>query len=181
MLNTIQKPSVISPFQVKQNKPFERKDPFRIEVEKNLGKIILEITVEEDIDTLNSLSGLPGPIIAYKATVRKDSQVLGIGRGTAILTKVRKWLESSSRYSLNSAILDGVANSLKSLDALCLQGNSENQIEEIEPASDKQKSYLRTLISMNITNEAERSRWGSQIETMTKDEASGKIQFFMNK
>ena len=106
---------------------------------------------------------------------------MGVGRGTAILTKVRKWLESSSRYSLNSAILDGVANSLKSLDALSLQGNSENTIEEVELASDKQKSYLRTLISMNIINEAERSRWESQIEKMTKDEASGKIQFFMNK
>ena len=181
MLNTIQKPSVISPFQVKQNKPFERKDPLRTEIEKNLGKIILEITVEEDVDTLNSLNGLPGPIIAYKATIRKDSRTLGVGRGTAILTKVRKWLESSSRYSLNSAILDGVANSLKSLDALSLQGNGENPIEEVELASDKQKSYLRTLISMNIINEAERSRWESQIETMTKDEASGKIQFFMNK
>ena len=132
MLNTTYKPSVVSPFQVRQNKSFERRDPLRTEVEKNLGKIILEITVEEDTDTLNSLSGLPGPIIAYKATVRKDSRILGLGRGTAILTKVRKWLESSSRYSINSAILDGVANSLKSLDALSLQGNGENPIEEVE-------------------------------------------------
>ena len=52
-MNQDYKPKVVSPFQMKQNKPFERIDPLREEVERNLSKFTLEFTVEEDIETLS--------------------------------------------------------------------------------------------------------------------------------
>jgi len=44
-------------------------------------------------------------------------------------------------------------------------------------ASDKQKAYLRQLISLNC-EEAEREQWEGQIDDLTKEEASEAIQRF---
>ena len=51
----------------------------------------------------------------------------------------------------------------------------------VDLASDKQKSYLRELIRSNVFDEGKRKYWESQINQLTKDEASEKIQSFVNK
>src|SRR3989338_9208626 len=171
--------SVPSPFQARQ-----KLDPVQQAIEQNSGKISLEITIEQDKETTLQLKDLPGPVIAYKSTVRKGSQVLGIGRGCGILSKINKWVDRSVRYTLNASIIDSMIQSVKALDVLYLKENGEVLTQEtigIDYASDKQKSYLRELIRANIFDEGKRKYWESQIEQLTKDEASEKIQSFVNK
>ena len=73
MQNVNYKPSIPSPFQARQ-----KLDPVQQAVEQNIGKFSLEISIEEDKETVAQLKDLPGPIIAYKCTIRKGPQVLGI-------------------------------------------------------------------------------------------------------
>jgi len=179
MENVNYRSSIPSPFQARQ-----KSDPVQEAVEQNIGKFLLEISIEEDRETALQLKDLPGPIIAYKCTIRKGSQVLGIGRGSNILSKINKWVDRSVRYTLNASIIDSMIQSVKALDVLYLKENGEVLTQEtigIDYASDKQKSYLRELIRANIFDEGKRKYWESQIEQLTKDEASEKIQSFVNK
>ena len=179
MENVNYRSSIPSPFQARQ-----KSDPVQEAVEQNIGKFLLEISIEEDRETALQLKDLPGPIIAYKCTIRKGSQVLGIGRGSNILSKINKWVDRSVRYTLNASIIDSMIQSVKALDVLYLKENGEVLTQEtigIDYASDKQKSYLRELIRANIFDEGKRKYWESQIEQLTKDEASEKIQSSVNK
>jgi len=190
MNTTTYKNQIKSPFQMAPRKPFERKDPLREEIEKNLGTFNLTATVEEDKNTLSLFKHVPGPIIAYICTLRKGSEVVGIGRGSAILTRINKWVDRSARYAFNASIIESVVNSTKALDALYLKTATQKDIpilneetNEIDYtdnlATDKQKSYLKELIHINVLDERERSQWESELEELTKEEASEKIQFFM--
>ena len=179
MENVNYKRSVPSPFQARQ-----KLDPVQEAIEQNIGKINLELSIEEDKETALQLKDLPGPIIAYKCTIRKGSQVLGIGRGSNILSKINKWVDRSVRYTLNASIIDSIIQSVKALDVLYLRDNSETLSQEtigVDLASDKQKSYLRELIRSNVFDESKRKYWESQIEQLTKDEASEKIKSFVSK
>src|SRR3989338_5454683 len=165
---------VPSPFQARQ-----KLDPVQEAIQKNECKINLELSIQEDKETAIQLKDLPGPIIAYKCTIRKGSQLLGIGRSSNILSKINKWVDRSVRYTLNASIIDSMIQSVKALDVLYLKENGEVLTQEtigIDYASDKQKSYLRELIRANIFDEGKRKYWESQIEQLTKDEASEKIQ-----
>jgi hypothetical protein len=178
-MNTNYKSSIPSPFQTRQ-----RLDPVQEEVQKNIGKFTLEILVEEDKETIALLNHLPGPVIAYKCTVSKGSQVLGIGRGNGILSKINKWVDRSVRYTFNASLIDSIIQSVKALDVLYLKDNGEVLTQEtigIDCASDKQKNYLRELIRSNVSDESKRKYWESQIDLLTKDEASEKIKSFVNK
>ena len=179
MENVNYRSSIPSPFQTRQ-----RLDPVQEAIQKSVGKFDLQISIEEDKETAIQLKDLPGPIIAYKCTIRRGSQVLGIGRGSNILSKINKWVDRSVRYTLNASIIDSMIQSVKALDVLYLKENGEVLTQEtigIDYASDKQKSYLRELIRANIFDEGKRKYWESQIEQLTKDEASEKIQSSVNK
>lgn len=179
MQNENYRSSIPSPFQARQ-----KIDPVQEAIEQNVGKFNLEISIEEDKDTVLQLKDLPGPVIAYKCTIRRGSQVLGIGRGSNILSKINKWVDRSVRYTLNASIIDSIVQSVKALDVLYLKDNGEVLTQEtigIDYASDKQKSYLRELIRSNVVDEGKRKYWESQIDLLTKDEASEKIKSFVNK
>lgn len=187
MNNTTYKNQIRSPFQVRT---FNRKDPLREEIEKNIGTFNLTATIEEDNNTLSLFKHVPGPIIAYICTLRKGTEIVGIGRGSAILSRINKFVDRAVRYAFNASVIDSVVNSTKALDALYLKGLSQKDIPILNEqtnevdytsdlATDKQKSYLRELINININDEKERSGWESQIEELTREEASEKIQFFL--
>jgi hypothetical protein len=180
MQNTNYRSSIPSPFQARQ-----KLDPVQQAIDQNIGKFNLEISIEEDKETVIQLKDIPGPIIAYKCTVRRGSQILGIGRGSNILSKINKWVDRSVRYTLNASIIDSIVQSVKALDVLYLKDSGEvltqETMGEIDYASDKQKSYLRELIRSNVFDESKRKYWESQIDLLTKDEASEKIQSFVNK
>ncbi len=124
-------------------------------------------------------------LLLINALSEKALKVLGIGRGSNILSKINKWVDRSVRYTLNASIIDSIVQSVKALDVLYLKDNGEalpqETIGEIDYASDKQKSYLRELIRSNVFDESKRKYWESQIDLLTKDEASEKIQSFVNK
>lgn len=179
MQNTNYKQSIPSPFQARQ-----KLDPVNEAVQKCVGKFDLQISIEEDRDTAIQLKDLPGPIIAYKCTIRKGSQILGIGRSSNILSKINKWVDRSVRYTLNSSIIDSMVQSVKALDVLYLQDNGEVITQEtlgVDLASDRQKNYLRELYRSNVADESKRKYWESQLDLLTKDEASEKIKSFVNK
>ncbi len=184
MNTTTYKNRIPSPFQTMRKNEFARKDPLREEIEKNIGTFNLSVTVEEDKDTLALFKHVPGPIIAYIATLRKGSEIVGIGRGSAILSRINKFVDRAVRYAFNASLIDSVVHSAKMLDALYLKGagvseevNSMDYPSEL--ATERQKSYLRELISVNVIDDKERDQWESQIDELTKDEASEKIQFFV--
>jgi hypothetical protein len=183
MNTTTYKNRIPSPFQMKERKVFTRKDPLREEIEKNIGTFNLSVTVEEDTDTLSLFKHVPGPIIAYIATLRKGSEVVGIGRGSAILSRINKFVDRAVRYAFNASLIDSVVHSAKMLDALYLKGNTEEEMNKMdypsELATERQKSYLRELINVNVIDDKEKDQWESQIDELTKDEASEKIQFFV--
>ena len=118
------------------------------------------------------------------ATLKLGDSVLSIGRGTAVLNRMNKFVERGVRYAFNASLIDAVVRSSKTLDALYLktidQKDTGTQIEKLyeNKISDNQKSYLRQLININVVDERERNRWESEIEDMTKDEASTAIQSF---
>ena len=179
MQNENYRSSIPSPFQARP-----KLDPVQQAIEQNETKFSLEISIEEDKETALQLKDLPGPIIAYKCTVRKGPQILGVGRGSNILSKINKWVDRSVRYTLNASIIDSIIQSVKALDVLYLKDNGEVLTQEtigIDYASDKQKSYLRELIRSNVFDEGKRKYWESQIDLLTKDEASEKIQSFVSK
>jgi hypothetical protein len=149
-----------SPFQVKK---YDRKDPLRTDIERNIGKFNLEVTVEEDKNTLALFKHVPGPIIAYIATLRKDSEVVGIGRGLSVLSKMNKYVDRAVRFAFNASLIDSVVHSTKALDALYLKTNTEKIPDEIdlekrdEPAfysdsdmpqyaTEKQRAFLSQLL-----------------------------------
>ena len=91
-------------------------------------------------------------------------------------------MDRSVRYTFNASLIDSIIQSVKALDVLYLKDNVNSgaqEINEIDYASDKQKNYLRELIRSNIFDEGKRKYWESQIEQLTKDEASEKIQSFV--
>ena len=159
-MNTNYKNEIPSPFQVKK---YDRKDPLRADIERNIGKFNLEVTVEEDKNTLALFKHVPGPIIAYIATLRKDSKVVGIGRGLSVLSKMNKYVDRAVRFAFNASLIDSVVHSTKALDALYLQTNIEKIPEEVdlekrdEPAfysdsdmpqyaTEKQRAFLSQLV-----------------------------------
>ncbi|MEK7089148.1 MAG: hypothetical protein AAB913_03400 [Patescibacteria group bacterium] len=179
MQNVNYKPSIPSPFQARP-----KLDPVKQAIEQSTGKFSLEVSIEEDKETAIQLKDLPGPIIAYKTTISRGSQILGIGRGGNILSKHNKWIDRSIRYTVNASIIDSIIQSCKALDVLFLRDNGEVLTQEtigVDLASDRQKTYLRELIRSNVFDEGKRKYWEAQVDIMTKDEASEKIQSLVNK
>ncbi len=186
MNTTTYKNRIPSPFQAKRA---FKQDPIKGEIERNTGSFNLAVTVEEDVATKSLFSHIPG-FIGFIATIKKDNVILGIGRGSTILNKMNKYVERSMRFAFGSSVIDAVTRSVKTMDDLFLKASNQenpgilneetNEIDYIpELATERQKSYLRELINVNVVDERERNQWESQIDELTKDEASEKIQFFI--
>lgn len=188
-MNTTYKRRIPSPFQVMQNRAFDvqdKKHPVREEVKKSVGTYNLTAIFEEDAQTLALFKHVPG-LIAFICTLKRDNEIIGQGRGTAVLSKVNRFIERTTRIAFNASLIDAVVRSTKALDVLqtdlsdkkedTIPVKSVYQTSDV-PASDKQKSYLLQLIETNVTNENERNEWEGKIDNLTKDEASEAIQTF---
>ncbi|KKR02267.1 MAG: hypothetical protein UT98_C0001G0123 [Candidatus Nomurabacteria bacterium GW2011_GWF2_40_31] len=189
MKTTTYRNHIASPFQLAPKKTFTKKDPLKEELLKNTGTFNLTAIIEEDIQTSSQFKHIPG-FLGYICTLKIGNEVIGIGRGSAILNRMNKFVERGIRFAYGASIVDAVVRSTKTLDALYLKtsgqenpGVLKEETGEIdytpELATDKQKSYLRELININVLDDRERDQWASQIDELTKDEASEKIQFFM--
>ncbi|MDO8571558.1 MAG: hypothetical protein Q7R79_02675, partial [bacterium] len=110
--------------------------------------------------------------------------------GTAIITRLNKGIERTIFICLNAAFLSAANSACKVLDSLRLEEHDQTppkgfneayktkEDESSDLATDKQKSYLLQLISLNISDEGEREQFASTVDEMTRSEASETIQRF---
>ena len=169
----------------------DKRHPVHEEIKKCVGVYKFSATVEQDNASLEKFRHIPG-IISFICTIRLGEVVVGEGRGTAVLSRINKFLERTVRYAFNASLLDAMAKSLKMLDALQL--DLSNQHDELIPTeivyekknnvevesiiTDKQKTYLLGLIKTRISDKEERYIWQDKIPRLSKLEASQAIKSF---
>lgn len=188
-MKTAYNPRIASPFQVKQEKSFDvqnKKHPVREEIEKCIGTYNLTAVVEEDLATQTTMK-MPG-LISFLCTLLKDGRVVSQGRGNSVLNPTNRFLQRAVSSAFNSALADAAIRATKVLDtfrtscgsniSVALEEAYKTKENVFELATDKQKSYLLELVSLNVNDEDERKKWESQIDEITKDEASAAIQSF---
>jgi len=192
-MNTIYKTNITSPFQRLNNEALNTQSsghPVHEEILKSIGTFHITAVIEEDKQTLSTFSKVPG-LIAFICTLKKDNVIIGIGRGTAMISRVNKYIERTVRVAFNASLIDAMVRSTKMLDALYLGttniqqesvtrvDNSFDAIESFIKISDKQKKYLLELIKTNVPDISKRNQWKENIEGFSKDEASNAIKSFM--
>jgi len=164
----------------------DERHPVHQEILKSVGTINLAATFEEDTQTLAVFKHIPG-VIAMVCTLKKDNEVIGVGRGTAVINRVNKYIEKTVRASVNASLVDAIFHSTKMLDALHINTRTGTGIDEADGqkesnlASDKQKKYLRELVQSKTTSLSDKFQWEAKIESFTREEASVAIQDLVNK
>lgn len=184
-MNTIYKPRVASPiaspYQLIRKEASDvhnEEHPVQKEICRIVGSYPLTIEVAEDVQTLQTLKHIPG-LIAFIASVKKDGQIIGQGRGSSIISRMNKFIERTVRMSFNGAIIASVMHATKALDVLAdpLDDIGIETAEAVqEPITDKQKSYLTELVQKKVRDESTVGWYMENIGTMTKDRASTAIQ-----
>lgn len=177
-MNTYQKP-VVSPLQMMQKSFDIRREehPVQKEVRRVVGTYEMTAEVVEDKETLATLSR-PG-VIAFLCRIKRDGQIIGIGRGSAVLNQMNKFIGRTVHAAFNYSLLSAVAQSTRALDAM-IDPHGEMSLESAgvvqEPITDKQKSYLTELVQKKVRDESTIGWYMENISTMTKDRASAAIQ-----
>src|SRR3989338_7321107 len=115
-------------------------DPLQEEVAKNTGSFTLTVTVEKDTEMQNTFKHIPN-LIAFKATLKKGNEVIGIGTGAAVLNRLNKFLDRTVRYAYNASLVDAMIRSTKILDALYIMPTSQKENEVDLEGRDKQAFY----------------------------------------
>jgi hypothetical protein len=157
--------------------------PIKAEIAKNIGSYSFVATFEEDREALAAFNN-PG-LIAYKCVLKtSDGRVLGIGHGINVLSMENRYLSKSVKWAHSGAFIAAVTNAVKfpTLDgspAVSDFGVGNSEIASAFMATDKQKSYLRELI-MSLPEEDGREELLSNLDSMTKEDASEMIQQLKN-
>jgi hypothetical protein len=185
-MTTIYKKPAASPYHAMKRSTYavqETEHPVRREIAKLLGNYAIIATVEEDLQTMATFKHVPG-LVAFLCTISKDGEVIGQGRGTATFNPNAKGVSRTVKLAFNGSLIDAMIRSTRVLDTFTDDMGSGGSFgtayepREIEAITDRQKSYLRQLIASRIADEAERDQMMSELETMTKDDASAVIQNF---
>lgn len=150
----------------------DAENPIRVMLEKLCqSQYSLSATFSPDIITMATLK-TPG-LVAVKCELSMDGKALGIGHGSTVISRLNKGLDRALYSCLNGSLMSAVNSACKSLDVIRLGGT---QGEEAQPATDKQKSYLRELILNHADDDTDRQQRINQIGTLTKEEASQQIE-----
>ena len=185
------------PIEVMRKKAMDTQDPehvMRKEIQKLCGTYQFTATFSEDTDTLATFRHVPGLIAVQCLLKDKDGKPVGKGHGSAILTRINRGIERTAFICLNASFLSAANSACKVMDSLRLDTSHEQaapkglgeayrakQEESSNLATDKQKSYLRELVSLNVENEAERERWEAGLDSMSKEDASEAISQFADR
>lgn len=180
--------SRLSPYQIKPQHPIERmqekaanvqdeEHPARKEIQRVVGTYEITAEVIEDKETLATLSR-PG-VIAFLCRIKRDGQIVGIGRGSAVLNQMNKFISRTVHAAFNHALTSAIVQSTRALDAMIdpygdISLESSEAVQE--PITDKQKSYLTELVSKKVRDESTIGWYMENIGGMTKDRASAAIQ-----
>lgn len=125
----------------------------------------------------------PG-LVAVRCELSMDGKPIGIGHGSTAITRLNKGLDRALYSCLNGSLMSAVNSACKTLDVIRLESTQPPlgeayraaRGEENQPATDKQKSYLRELILLNCEDDTERQERINAIPSLTKEEASQQIQ-----
>ena len=125
----------------------------------------------------------PG-LVAVKCDLSLDGKPIGIGHGTTVISRINKGLDRALYGCLNGSLMSAINSGCKTLDVMRLEGLQEQLgeayraivSEEAQPATEKQQSYLRELILLNVEDDTERQNMINQLCELTKREASEQIQ-----
>lgn len=168
-MKTNYKNRIASPYQMLGEKTFrvrDKKSPVQEEVEKNTGTFNLTVDVKEDKETISSFKHIPNLISFITTLKNENSEIVGIGRGSAVINRLNKFVERTVRFAFNASLIDAVVRSTKILDALYITPVSQENIdvpdeadlegrdkpaffgEEDMPkvATEKQRAFLNRLI-----------------------------------
>lgn len=191
-MKTAYKPYVKSPFQVESKKmPVvqERHPAISQEIVKNIGEISFTATFKEDTETLGMFKN--SNVVAFVCELKIGSQVVGFGRGFSALSTMNKYVERTVRSAYNSSLISAIVQASKMIDILNTTGYKRSaeipsggaynpQAEKTPtPITEKQKSYLLELVQQNVSDEDEIIHWKTEINSMTKNEASQQIEKFL--
>ncbi|HWO07260.1 MAG TPA: hypothetical protein VNM40_01595 [Candidatus Paceibacterota bacterium] len=171
----------------KMGDPTREDNLMRQEVRKLCGTYNLSATFSEDVSSLELLK-TPG-LIAIKCVLSKDGKPVGIGHGSSVVSRINKGIERSIFGCLNGALMSAVNSACKTLDALRLEA-AENRAsvalgeayrargtDESAPATERQREYLKQLLQTHPDEEV-REHWLSNLDVLTKSEASEAISRF---
>ena len=184
--------AVRSPFQPNHMKRSQEKvtntqdegNPIRLMLNKLCQtKYNLCATFSPDIGVMSALNKTPG-LIAVKCELSLDGRAIGLGHGSTAISRLNKGLDRALYSCLNGSLMSAINSACKSLDVIRLEGTQEQigeayksgQGEESQPATDKQKSYLRELILVNCEDDTDRQERINALSELTKEEASQQIQ-----
>lgn len=152
--------------------------PAREAIQQCLGNHTLTAVIEEDMTTLATMKHIDG-LVAFLCTLTKDGKVISQGHGSVVLGPNNRFIQRAIASAFNSALADAVIRATKVLDTFRGKTEGEDSYNDVsEPATEKQRDYLRQLIYTNVDNDDERERWESQLTELTKSEASKAIENF---
>jgi len=142
--------------------------PAREEVKRLCNvKYNIEVSFEEDTATLNHFRHIPG-LVAILCTMKQNGQVFAFGRSCSVFSKLNKYLEKTISTAINGSFLSAANTATKIFEAL--------RSQELEPASDKQKNYLKELIKTKVSDGNRRNQLSLKIDEIDKDQASELIK-----
>jgi len=154
--------------------------PIKAEIAKNVGSFTFVARFEEDREAIDAFKN--EGLIAYRCILSTpDGRTLGIGHGLNVLSQENRYLSKSVKWAHSGALIAAVTNAVKFPD---LSGNptsdfGANEIASVFMATEKQKSYLKELI-MGLPEEDEREELLSNLDSMSKEDASELIQQLKN-
>ncbi len=163
--------------------------PIRNRVRELCKKLVLSADFSEDTSTLSTLNNQG--LIAVRCVLSHEGKPIGVGHGSSILSRINRGNERTVFGCFNGALMSAINSACKTLDLMRLEAaDTEHTNEksalaeayhdrgdyEFAPATEKQKSYARQLISLNVDDEADREQIASTLDGMSKDEISGLIQ-----
>lgn len=156
--------------------------PIRAEIEKHLGVYDITATFEEDMQT-SAIFNHPG-MIAYLCTLKIGAKVIGQGRGMSVLSQSNRYIANSVKFAFSSALTDACVRAGKFPNAF-IKGdsdvvptfgmNTDSYSASTYQATDSQKKFLKQLIDSKVDNEDEKNQLFSNLDTMSKQDASDLI------
>jgi hypothetical protein len=184
---------IVSPFQVLEKRAVieiqDKNHPVAEEVKRNCGTYEFSATFSQDTETLDMFRHIPG-LIAFACTLKRGAQIIGYGRGTAVISRVNRFIDRTVRAAFSQSLVDAILKA-KLIDALHLVPTQQNgevkigeayrstEVEVDESISERQMHYLSELISLNVENDADREKWMASLSSMSKADASEAIQSFL--
>lgn len=122
-------------------------------------------------------------LVAFLCSIKKDGALIGQGRGSAVLNPQNRFMHRAIRAAFNSSIVDATVKATKVFDTLAAsiqvaKAGLELESGVSEGITDRQKSYLLELIQTRVADKEDREQWMSQIDGLSKEDASLAIQQF---